>query len=76
MNTICAKGARRLYYLKQLRCALMTDLLYFYLTVIRPLGPAKKDFLNLVVGAEGHVNTKELSGIVTEQWNLLPNSDL
>jgi len=38
INAICAKVAPRLYYLKQLRRAGLPsgDLLYFYLTVIRP----------------------------------------
>jgi len=39
INANCAKVAPRLYYLKQLRCAGLPsgDLLYFYLTVIRPV---------------------------------------
>ena len=39
INTICAKVAPRLYYLKQLRCAGLSsdDLSYFYLTVVRPV---------------------------------------
>ena len=39
INTICAKVAPRLYYLKRLRRTGLPsgDLLYFYLTVIRPV---------------------------------------
>ena len=39
VNTICAKVAPRLYYLKQLRCTgiSLNDLSYFYLMVIRPV---------------------------------------
>jgi len=39
INAICAKVAPRLYYLKQLRRAGLPsgDLLYLYLTVIRPV---------------------------------------
>ena len=39
VNTICAKAAPRLYYLKQLRRAGLSsdDISYFYLTVIRPV---------------------------------------
>ena len=39
VNTVCAKVAPRLYYLKQLRPAELSsnDLSYFYLTVIRPV---------------------------------------
>ena len=39
INAICARVAPHLYYLKQLTCAGLPsgDLLYFYLTVIRPV---------------------------------------
>jgi len=39
INTICARVAPQLYYLKQLKCTGLPadDLLYFYSTVIRPV---------------------------------------